>query len=274
MNTVLFHLLDDKNGNGFSAPPLPVPSFLEMLPNLSSQVSLEGDNAPMRPMVTPVASATLQSFSTTSSQTFMLTSAISSFDPVKTSPSKRPRLVDIAPKQSKKANTFAAYNDIPQTQDKSSYPPATPEDVDDEQAKKDRNRFHAQMSRMRRKSLQQEMQETLTRLHHENALLRCHIATRPGHTGKADRMIQAQKDLHTSLFVAQLQQPKHRIVKGKTLRFLKRLRKNLPASTTYKAVEDGVGCTSDDDGASRSSLHDLKKEDQTDIVHDIFQVVA
>jgi Basic region leucine zipper len=105
---------------------------------------------------------------------------------------------------------------------------------DDEQVKRQRNRFHAHQSRIRRKGLTHDLQSALEELRRENHMLRSQIAQRCGGSdGGAQQIIDQQRANHTLSFIQQLQVPKNRIVKGKTLRFLRRLQKNLPASKYY-----------------------------------------
>jgi hypothetical protein len=148
-----------------------------------------------------------------------------------------------AKKQQKRA--LSSY-DIP-------LPPLSEED-DNEEARKERNRLHAKRSRQRRKTLTNDLQESLTMLRQENQKLRQLIVAKM-QSKKAQQVIIQERMKPTEHFLAQLRdEPRNRIVNAKTLRFLQGLSKNLPKK------EDMMLDQEDEE--------DFEEEDQPINVHD------
>jgi hypothetical protein len=108
----------------------------------------------------------------------------------------------------------------------------------EDQIKKERNRVHAQQSRVRRKCLTNDLHSIMQHLREDNQRLRVLIANRFGSNDLAQQLIDQQRSAHTQRFIDQLRQRKNHVVHAKTKRFLRGLQKNLQASRSYKAKQD------------------------------------
>lgn len=90
----------------------------------------------------------------------------------------------------------------------------------------ERNRAHAKKSRMRKKCLTTDLQESLESLREENEKLREFIYRRIGQ-GKTNDILSKQKLQSHESFIAALQNPANKTVDSKTNTFLRGLRKNV-----------------------------------------------
>jgi hypothetical protein len=116
---------------------------------------------------------------------------------------------------------------------------------------KERNRIHAHQSRIRRKTLTQDLQTTMTKIQNENTMLRNFITRKLSQTNVND-MLQEQRIKATQHFVEQFcRDPTNRIVKGKTLRYLRSLRNKTVKKQTNEMNEMmGLSFEKDDDDDS------------------------
>ncbi|KAG7344510.1 bZIP basic region leucine zipper domain containing protein [Nitzschia inconspicua] len=107
----------------------------------------------------------------------------------------------------------------------------------DREEKRQRNRFHAHQSRMRRKSMTSDLHLRLSALREENNRLKAMIGK-----DKAEAALERSRMVSHDRFVRALKQPKNRRLKKRTVNFLKKLQKNLPEReglTTALSLEKG-----------------------------------
>jgi biopolymer transport protein ExbD len=116
---------------------------------------------------------------------------------------------------------------------------------------KERNRIHAHQSRIRRKTLTQDLQTTMAKIQNENTMLRNFITRKLSQTNVND-LLQEQRIKATQHFVEQFcRDPTNRIVKGKTLRYLRSLRNKTVKKQTNEMNEImGLSFEKDDDDDS------------------------
>ena len=140
-----------------------------------------------------------------------------------------------APKE-RKSHTKRAPSSSSSVQDK--------ESPDAVEQTRQRNREHARKSRMRRKVLTTNLQQTLDDLKAENDKLRGFIM-QSIEQGRATSLLKkAQVPAPAEQFIAALKQPENRVVDDSTLTFLKGLQKdaitvnNIQASSAKDADED------------------------------------
>eukprot|EP00539_Tryblionella_compressa_P008949 CAMPEP_0178797934 /NCGR_PEP_ID=MMETSP0745-20121128/11482_1 /TAXON_ID=913974 /ORGANISM="Nitzschia punctata, Strain CCMP561" /LENGTH=342 /DNA_ID=CAMNT_0020456543 /DNA_START=72 /DNA_END=1100 /DNA_ORIENTATION=- len=148
-------------------------------------------------------------------------------------------LIHIAPKKIVESPRNATFPTLKEDQsfntDDSKHPnhiqvSSTGDEIaDDEEARKERNRVHAHNSRARKKSLTAELITSVKLLKRENEMLRQQINRKfgGGDAATADRMIEEERIKAVERFIHHLRKPEHRIVKGKDLRFMKRMRRNI-----------------------------------------------
>jgi N-methylhydantoinase B/oxoprolinase/acetone carboxylase alpha subunit len=91
---------------------------------------------------------------------------------------------------------------------------------------RERNRFHAHQSRMRRKSLTFDLHTQVASLREENARLRKLI----GEDKAMAALEKIRSDSH-SRFVQALQKPQNRRLRKRAVNFLKKLQKDIPENT-------------------------------------------
>lgn len=95
-----------------------------------------------------------------------------------------------------------------------------------EEQRKERNRKHAKRSRQRKKSLTDDLQQSLMTLKEENSKLREEIYTAIGNKKKVDSMVDSKVSISTAQFIQELKGSKNRVVDDQTNAFLKNLAKN------------------------------------------------
>jgi hypothetical protein len=86
----------------------------------------------------------------------------------------------------------------------------------------ERNREHAKRSRLRKKGITAQLQESVIQLKEENEKLRSMIYAKIDKT-KTDAMVNAKSITPTDKFLKALQKPSNRIVDHSTLSFLQSL---------------------------------------------------
>jgi DNA anti-recombination protein RmuC len=109
-----------------------------------------------------------------------------------------------------------------------------------QELRRDRNREHAKKSRLRKKSLTDTLEQSMSDLKTENATLR-NQAYDTLHMNKeqVDAMIQVRLISPTRAFLRSFQEPQHRVLDEATVSFLHSLRKNIPGyATSATSAED------------------------------------
>jgi hypothetical protein len=92
--------------------------------------------------------------------------------------------------------------------------------------RKERNREHAKRSRQRKKSLTENLQQSLITLKEENTKLREEIYTKLGSRKKVDSMVESKVSISTDQFIEELKGNKNLVVDDETKSFLKTLTKD------------------------------------------------
>lgn len=93
--------------------------------------------------------------------------------------------------------------------------------------RRQRNRNHAKKSRLRKKAMTVQLQESVEDLRRENEKLRAEINAIIGHK-KAEKIMAERSDRNRANFLAKLMDPRNRVLDDSGLSFMKNLRKNLP----------------------------------------------
>eukprot|EP00980_Cylindrotheca_fusiformis_P005158 scaffold1092_cov87-Cylindrotheca_fusiformis.AAC.3 len=95
-----------------------------------------------------------------------------------------------------------------------------------EEQRKERNRKHAKKSRQRKKSLTEDLQQSLKELKEENSRLREEIYSELGNRQEVDSLVQSKVSISAERFIQELRGSKNRIVNNETRTFLQNLSKN------------------------------------------------